>query len=60
VILATNLNIEGETTAMYLARLIKPFNIKVTRIAKESRPVLIWNTQTRRPWRMPSKEKNPD
>ncbi|MFA0814933.1 MAG: recombination mediator RecR [Anaerofustis sp.] len=34
VILATNLNIEGETTAMYLARLIKPFNIKVTRIAK--------------------------
>ena len=34
VILATNLNIEGETTAMYLARLIKPFNIITTRIAK--------------------------
>ncbi len=34
VILATNLNIEGETTAMYLARLMKPFGIKVTRIAK--------------------------
>lgn len=34
VILATNLNIEGETTAMYLARLIKPFGIKTTRIAK--------------------------
>ena len=34
VILATNLNIEGETTAMYLARLIKPLDIKTTRIAK--------------------------
>lgn len=34
VILATNLNIEGETTAMYLSRLIKPFGIKTTRIAK--------------------------
>jgi len=34
VILATNLNIEGETTAMYLARLIRPFGIKTTRIAK--------------------------
>ncbi|MCL2548334.1 MAG: recombination mediator RecR [Symbiobacteriaceae bacterium] len=33
VILATNPNIEGETTAMYLARMIKPLNIKVTRIA---------------------------
>ena len=34
VILATNLTIEGETTAMYLARLIKPFHIKTTRIAR--------------------------
>ena len=33
VILATNLNIEGEATAMYIARLIKPSGIKVTRIA---------------------------
>ena len=33
VILATNPTIEGEATAMYIARLIKPFNIKVTRIA---------------------------
>jgi recombination protein RecR len=33
VILATNPNIEGEATAMYLSRLIKPFGIKVTRIA---------------------------
>ena len=33
VILATNPNVEGETTASYLARLIRPLNIKVTRLA---------------------------
>ncbi len=33
VILATNPNIEGETTASYLARLIKPLGIKVSRLA---------------------------
>lgn len=33
VILATNPNIEGEATAMYIARLIKPSGIAVTRIA---------------------------
>ncbi len=33
VILATNPNIEGEVTASYIARLIKPLGIKVTRIA---------------------------
>ena len=33
VVLATNPNIEGETTATYLARLIKPMGIKVTRPA---------------------------
>lgn len=33
VILATNSSIEGETTASYLVKLIKPLNIKVTRIA---------------------------
>lgn len=33
LILATNPNIEGEATAMYLSRLIKPFGVKVTRIA---------------------------
>jgi len=33
IILATNPNIEGEATAAYLARLVKPFKIKVTRIA---------------------------
>lgn len=33
VILATNPTVEGETTAAYAARLIKPLGIKVTRIA---------------------------
>ena len=33
VIVATNPNIEGEATAMYIARLLKPVGIKVTRIA---------------------------
>ncbi|MDR3305055.1 MAG: recombination mediator RecR [Clostridiales Family XIII bacterium] len=33
VIVATNPNIEGEATAMYLAKLIKPSGIKVSRIA---------------------------
>ena len=33
VILATNPNIEGEATAMYIARLLKPSGIKVSRIA---------------------------
>jgi recombination protein RecR len=34
VILATNPNVEGEATAMYIARLLKPLGIRVTRIAK--------------------------
>lgn len=33
VLLATNPNVEGETTALYLARLVKPLGIRVTRIA---------------------------
>lgn len=33
VILATNPDTEGEATAMYLARLLKPFHIKVSRLA---------------------------
>lgn len=33
VIVATNPNVEGEATAMYIARILKPLNIKVTRIA---------------------------
>jgi len=34
VILATNPNLEGEATAMYLERLIKPLGIRVTRLAR--------------------------
>ncbi|WP_062200953.1 recombination mediator RecR [Massilibacterium senegalense] len=33
IIVATNPNIEGEATAMYISRLVKPTGIKVTRIA---------------------------
>ena len=33
VILATNPNVEGEATAIYLAKLLKPFGTRVTRIA---------------------------
>ena len=34
VIVATNSSLEGETTAMYISKLIKPTGIKVTRIAR--------------------------
>lgn len=33
VIMATNPTVEGEATAMYLSRLLKPFEVKVTRLA---------------------------
>ncbi len=33
VIIATNASVEGEATAMYMARMIKPLGVKVTRIA---------------------------
>lgn len=33
VIMANNPSIDGEATAMYIARLMKPYNVKVTRIA---------------------------
>ncbi len=33
VIMATNPDTEGETTAMYLSRLLRPFQVKVTRLA---------------------------
>lgn len=34
VIIATDLNVEGETTAIYLSKLLKPFGVKVTRLAQ--------------------------
>ena len=33
MILATNPNVEGEATAIYLARLLKPLGVRVSRIA---------------------------
>lgn len=33
IIMATNPNLEGETTAMYISKLLKPFGVSVTRIA---------------------------
>lgn len=34
VIMATNPDVEGEATALYIAKILKPFNIKVTRLAQ--------------------------
>jgi len=34
IIIATNPNTEGETTALYLIKIIKPYNIKVTRLGR--------------------------
>ncbi|MCL4859184.1 MAG: recombination mediator RecR [Caldilineaceae bacterium] len=34
LVLATNPNLEGEATAMYIARLVKPLGIRVTRLAR--------------------------
>jgi recombination protein RecR len=34
VLLATNPNLEGEATGMYLARLLQPFGVRVTRLAR--------------------------
>lgn len=34
VILATNINVEGEATAMYIQKLLEPLKVKITRIAR--------------------------
>lgn len=34
LLLATNPNLEGEATAMYIARLVKPLGVRVTRLAR--------------------------
>jgi len=34
VILATNPNVEGEATALYLAKLLRPLGVRLTRIAR--------------------------
>ena len=45
VIMATNPDTEGEATAMYLARLLKPFNVRVTRLAYGIPVAVIWNSR---------------
>jgi len=47
VVVATNPNVEGETTALYLARLIKPLGIRVTRIASGLPVGGTWSSPTR-------------
>lgn len=49
VIMAMNPTVEGEATAMYLAKLIKPLGIRVTRLASGLRWAQAWNTPTRPP-----------
>jgi recombination protein RecR len=34
VLLATNPNLEGEATGMYIARLLQPLNVRITRLAR--------------------------
>jgi len=34
IVIATNPNVEGEATALYLARLVKPLGVRITRIAR--------------------------
>ena len=47
LLLATNPNLEGEATSMYISRLIKPLGIRVTRLAVGCPWAGIWNTRTR-------------
>ena len=47
VIVATNPDVEGEATALYLAKLLKPLGLKVTRIAQGVPWAGISNTLTR-------------
>ena len=55
VILATNPNVEGEATALYLLRVLKPFAVRVTRIARGLPMGGIWSMRTRPPWPAPWK-----
>jgi len=53
VLLATNPNVEGEATALYLARRLKPLGVKVTRLALASRSARRWSSPTRSPFPAP-------
>ena len=56
IILATDPNLEGEATATYLARLLKPMGLRVTRLARACRSAATWSTPTRSPWAARSRE----
>ena len=47
ILLATNPNLEGEATAMYIAGLLKPLGVRVTRFGVGCPSVVIWNMPTR-------------
>ena len=49
IIIATNPTAEGEATAVYLSKLIKPLGVRVTRIASASRSAPTSNTPTKSP-----------
>lgn len=55
VIMATNPTVEGEATAMYISRLLKPMGITVSRPPTAFRWAQIWSMPTRspcpEPWR---------
>ena len=55
VIMATSPTVEGEATAMYLAKLIKPLGIKTTRLAYGLPVGSAWNTPTKPPFTAPWK-----
>ena len=58
VIMAMNPTVEGEATAMYLAKLIKPLGIKTTRLAYGLPVGASWSIPTRPPFtvRFPAAE----
>ena len=62
VVLATNPNVEGEATALYLARLLKPLGVRVTRIATGIPSAATSSTPTRsrcrRRWKAGARSKD--
>ena len=47
--MATNPDTEGEATAMYLSRLLRPFGVKITRLAYGIPVAATWSTPTTPP-----------
>ena len=56
VIMATNPTVEGEATAMYISRLLKPLGIRVTRWPTVSRSAAISSTRMRSRFRVRSRD----